>query len=50
MITIIKDNSGKVIVHTDLTKEELSAYNLYTINGCIQAVKKAEPAFIGSYH
>lgn len=46
-----KKDSVKVYKKKDLTKEELSAYILYSIIGCSQA--KAEPlppAFIGTYH
>lgn len=51
MLTVMKDNSNKVMVEKSFTKEELSAYNLYTINGCSQAKNEIqEPAFIGCYH
>lgn len=51
MLAVMKDNSGKVTVEKVLTKEELSAYNLYTITGCSQAETEIkEPAFIGCYH
>lgn len=34
-----------------LSKEEMSAYILYTINGCTQIKKEnPHPTFIGSYH
>ncbi|MHC1721967.1 MAG: hypothetical protein AB9836_02045 [Aminipila sp.] len=51
MLTIKKDNTGKVSVEKIFTKEELSAYNLYSITGCSQPKTEIEePTFIGCYH
>lgn len=51
MLTVIKGNSDKVVLEKNFTKEELSAYNLYTISGCSQVKNEIqEPAFIGCYH
>nr|WP_315020546.1 hypothetical protein [uncultured Aminipila sp.] len=51
MLTVMKDNPDKVVLEKNFTKEELSAYNLYTINGCSQAKTEIrQPAFIGCYH
>ncbi|WP_312091486.1 hypothetical protein [Aminipila sp.] len=51
MIALKKNKSNKVIAEKNFTKEELSAYNLYIINGCSQNnTKIKKPAFIGSYH
>jgi len=51
MLTVMKENPKKVVLEKNFTKEELSAYNLYTISGCSQANNDIqEPAFIGCYH
>ncbi|QIB70550.1 hypothetical protein Ami103574_15160 [Aminipila butyrica] len=46
-----KKYSAKVDKKKDLSKEELSAYILYSINGCSQVqAEPLRPAFVGSYH
>lgn len=54
MKTIIKNNLNKIVKKknsVNLTKEELSAYNLCNINGCSQTnIEIQKPVYIGSYH